>query len=126
MDKNQKNKLIYWLPRALSVFFVIFLAMFSLDVFEEGLGFWQRLLAFLMHNIPTFVMLSVLIVAWKREIVGAIAFLLLGLLYAGLVLISRGFQWFMLVWIFQISGLAFLIAYLFFLGWKKKRNKRLK
>jgi hypothetical protein len=37
-------KTIYWLPRALSVAFALFIGVFALDVFEEYAG-WEAALA---------------------------------------------------------------------------------
>jgi prolipoprotein diacylglyceryltransferase len=53
--------------------------MFSLDAFAPGLTLWQQLGGFLIHNIPSFVLLVVLIVAWKWEKVGGIILTILGL-----------------------------------------------
>ena len=116
---------IYWTPRILSILFLCFLAMFSLDVFEEGRSAGQIALGLLMHNIPVFILLAVLIIAWKREIVGAVAFALGGFLYIGLIArnaIIGQFEWYMLVWSLQIAGPAFFIAYLFWLNWRQRKN----
>ncbi len=117
------NKFIYWTPRILSIIFILFLALFSLDVFDTGLSFWQTVVAFLMHNIPVFVLSIVLIISWKYEIVGGVAFILVGLLYVVLTLINKPFEWYMLAWIVQISGVAFFIGVLFLAGWFKKNKK---
>ena len=44
------NKFIYWTPRVLSILFLIFLALFSLDIFEMNLGFWGTIVGLFMHN----------------------------------------------------------------------------
>jgi len=106
----------------MSILFILFLALFSLDVFDTGLGFWGTILALLIHNIPSIVLLIILIISWKYEIVGGIGYILAGLVYIGLVIFSGRFEWFMLVWILQISGIAFLIGILFLVGWYKKRK----
>ncbi len=116
---------IYWTPRILSIIFILFLALMSLDVFESGLSFWQTLGALLMHNIPVFILLAVLIVSWKYEIVGGVAFILAGLLYLTVVVIDalkNQFEWYMILWIVQISGIAFFIGVLFLVGWFRKKN----
>jgi len=124
MDKPRRDA-IFWIPRILSILFLLFLAMFSLDVFDGGYGFWGTLLALFMHNIPVFFLLTVLIIAWKHEIVGAIAYALAGLLYIGLLIYSAGRgngEWYMLTWSIFISGPAFAIAALFLIGWHRKRK----
>jgi len=70
------KKLIYWLPRILSIFFIIFISMFAFDVFETSRWFP----ALLIHLIPSFVLIALTIVAWKHARVGGFLFLLLGLL----------------------------------------------
>jgi hypothetical protein len=113
---------VYWTPRVLSILFILFLALFSLDVFDEHLGFWGTALGLFIHNIPSLVLLIVLLISWKREIVGGVAFILAGLLYIVSVLMKNHFQWYMLSWSLIIAGPAFLIGILFIIGWRKKRK----
>jgi len=115
------NKFIYWTPRILSIIFILFLALMSLDVFSSELNFWQTLGALFMHNIPAFLLLIVLLISWKHEIVGGIAFILAGLLYI-ILLMRNPFEWYMLFWSMQISGIAFFIGILFLNGWFKKKK----
>ncbi len=64
------NKFIYWTPRIASIAFILFLALFSLDIFDMKLGFWGTVAGLFMHNIPSLVLLAVLLISWKYEIVG--------------------------------------------------------
>ncbi len=117
------NKFIYWTPRILSIIFILFLSLFSLDVFGNNLSFWQTVGALFIHNIPTIILIIVLLISWKYEIVGGIAFILAGLAYIYLILFRNQFEWYYLAWIVQISGPAFLIGILFLVNWfKKKKN----
>ena len=116
------NKFIYWTPRILSIIFICFITLFSFDVFGNDYGFWGTLVAFLMHNIPTFVLTAVLIISWKYEIVGGIAFMLAGLLYILTLARYPQFEWYMLSWILIIAGPAFLIGILFLINWQKKKK----
>jgi hypothetical protein len=121
MDKKI-SKFIYWTPRILSIIFICFIALFSLDVFGNNYGFWGTALAFLMHNIPSFILLAILIISWKREIVGGVAFILAGLLYILTLAMNPQFEWYMISWSVIIAGPAFLIGILFLVGWFKKRK----
>ncbi len=121
MKEKKTNKLIYWTPRILSILFILFLALMSLDVFSSELSFWKTLGALFMHNIPALVLLIVLIISWKNEIVGGVVFILAGLLYI-ILLMREPFEWYMLAWAIQISGVAFLVGILFFIGWYKKKK----
>lgn len=110
--------------------FILFLTLFSFDVFGQGYGFWGTLGALLVHNIPSFVLLAVLLVAWKREIVGAIAFVIAGLLYLSLLVVSTvrspPFHWYLLSWGLIIAGSAFIIGILFLISWSRKRKESVK
>jgi hypothetical protein len=119
------NKFVYWTPRVLSIIFVLFLMLFSLDVFGTGLNFWQTALALFIHNIPTLILLIVVLIAWKYEIVGGVGFILAGILYIVFILLNistTGFQWYYLSWAIQISGIAFLVGIMFLVGWFKKKK----
>ena len=121
MKKTRKvGKFVYWTPRILSILFLLFLAIFSLDVFGNGYTFWQTVLGLFMHNIPSLILLVILLISWKHELVGSIAFVLAGLVYIFIILFISQFEWYMLLWILQISGPAFLIGILWWLNWKKK------
>lgn len=119
--KEKISKFVYWVPRILSILFISFLALMSLDVFSPELSFWETVFGLFMHNLPALVLLVVLLISWKYEIVGGIAFILAGLLYF-IILIRNSFEWYMLSWIIQISGIAFLIGILFLVGWFKKKK----
>ncbi|PIN71835.1 hypothetical protein COV21_04060 [Candidatus Woesearchaeota archaeon CG10_big_fil_rev_8_21_14_0_10_45_5] len=123
--KKKISKFIYWTPRILSIIFILFLAMFSLDIFEGNYGFWGTILGLFMHNIPTLFLLIVLLISWKHEIVGGIGFILAGIFYIAWVLmnaIKKGFELYYLLWVVQISGIAFFIGIMFLVGWFKKKR----
>lgn len=121
------NKFIYWTPRILSILFLIFLALFSLDVISEATGFWQITLGLLMHNVPVLILLLVLIISWKYEIVGGIVFTIAGFYYLTAVLgiaMRAGFQWHYLSSALMIAGPALLIGVLFMIGWFKRKSSK--
>src|SRR3989344_3018989 len=123
--EKKTNKFIYWTPRILAIIFILFLAMFSLDVFDLELSFWQTIGALFIHNIPVFILLVILLISWKYEIVGGIVFILAGILYIARLLmtaITAVFEWYYLSWAVQISGIAFFIGILFLVGWFKKKK----
>jgi len=120
--ENKAGKFVFWTPRALSIFFIAFLALFSLDVFGTGTGFWETLAAFFIHNIPVFILIATLAISWKRELVGGVIFILAGILYIFFAA-HRADNWQMvLIWSAQISGTAFLIGGFFIAGWVKRRK----
>lgn len=76
------NKIIYWLPRAIVILFILFFSVFSLDVFSEEGTVLEKAVGLLMHNIPTIILVLALVFAWKKEKMGGYLFIVLGLLFA--------------------------------------------
>jgi len=72
-------KVFHWLPRIICIMAILFVSIFAADAFAPGLTIWQQLADFFMHLIPSFVLLAILIVAWKREFIGGIIFTVIGL-----------------------------------------------
>jgi hypothetical protein len=70
---------IHWLPRVLCILAILFISLFSADAFSHGDSIWQKLMAFFMHLIPSFILTVFLVIAWKRELTGGIIFILTGL-----------------------------------------------
>jgi len=95
-------------------------------VIEPGLSTSQIVIGLIMHNIPVFILLVLLVIAWKYEIVGAIAFILAGLLYSArtiFTVLSSDLPWYLgLAWTLTIAGPAFFIGILFLINWFKKER----
>lgn len=72
-------RLFHWLPRIICILAILFISLFAADSFAPGLTIWQQLGDFLMHLIPSFILLALLIVAWKWERIGGIIFMVLGI-----------------------------------------------
>lgn len=116
-QKNKVSTIVFWTPRLLSIIFIAFLMLMSLDVFDNGNNFWQTVVGLFMHNIPALILLVVLIISWKKEIVGGVAFILAGILYI-IFAFKHANSWIVdLVWSLLIAGTAFIIGGLFILGW---------
>jgi hypothetical protein len=111
--------LLFWLPRALCILYAVFISLFALDVFGEGYGFWEMILGFLIHLIPTGIVLVILAISWRWEWVGGILFIALGMAY--LVTSWNKFHWSAYV---VISGPLFLIGILFLVSWRHSKTLR--
>ena len=72
-------KLLYWIPRLFGIAAILFVSMFSLDAFGHGNPVGEQIKDFLMHNIPSYILIVILIIAWKWEMVGGILFIILGI-----------------------------------------------
>ena len=53
------TKALYWTARILCILAILFVSLFSLDSFSSERTFWQNTTAFLMHNIPSFILLAI-------------------------------------------------------------------
>jgi hypothetical protein len=113
------QRLLFWAPRALCILFIGFVSLFALDVFQEGSGFWQTLIALAIHLIPSFVMVAVLVLAWRWEWIGAVLFTGCAVFFA---LIVRG------TWPVKATFAVpcFVTACLFLLNWLKRADLRVR
>lgn len=68
-------KILYWLPRGLAITVILFLGVFAFDVFEGKSSTSEMLTGFVMHLLPNFVLLGLLIIAWKNEVFGGMLFI---------------------------------------------------
>ena len=120
------KKVLFWAPRALSIFFIAFLSLFAMDVFDEQLGFWQTALALSMHLVPVFALVLALMLAWRWEWLGAAIYSAAGLLYvAWVVSMSRPVpNDTRVIWVLTIAGPAFVIAGLFLANWLRRSELR--
>ncbi len=107
-------KIIHWAPRAAAILIILFVSLFSLDVFEMEASPLELLGGFLIHNIPSIGMLVLLIFAWKRPVVGFVAFLAAGTLFA--IFFVRDIYALPNLLLFVLPIL--LVACLFYADWK--------
>jgi hypothetical protein len=107
-------KIIHWAPRVAAIMIIFFVSLFSLDVFGEGASPLEVLGAFLMHNIPSIIMIVFLVFAWKKPAVGFVVFLIAAIAFT--IFFVRDFYALpnLLLFVFPIL----LIASLFYADWK--------
>ena len=79
----------HWLPRIICILAIAFVSIFAADAFESGNSAWQQLLAFLIHLIPTFILLGFLYVSWKWEFAGGILFTAIGIIMTPIIFIHN-------------------------------------
>lgn len=71
--KNNLKKIIL----ILSILLAVFLGLFAMDVFEQEKWF----LALIMHLTPTYVVIILTIISWKKELWGGVLWLILGIFF---------------------------------------------
>lgn len=83
--KPKVRSFIHWTPRILCILAILFISIFALDAFDSELPVTEQLLNFLIHMIPSFVLIGILILSWKWELIGGAIFVLIGLIMSPLV-----------------------------------------
>ena len=123
-------KVFHWLPRIICLLAILFVSLFAADAFAPGLTIWQQLGAFIMHLIPSFILLGFLIVAWKWEYVGGLIFLIIGLALSPIVFMHNYNMnhsvWMSLGVILAITFPFVIVGVLFMVSHSLKKKNRLK
>jgi hypothetical protein len=65
----------------LAIVFIVFLLLFGLDVFSENAPFIRKLGGFFMHSIPSFILLLILFISWKKPLIGGSIFILFSIAF---------------------------------------------
>jgi len=114
--KTLSNQLLFWIPRILTILFAGFISLFALDVFQEGIGLWNAIGELLVHLIPTFILIALLVMSWKWEWIVGSVFIILGVAYMIMNFDHKQ-------WIIAISGPMLLIGIFYLLDWNKRKSK---
>jgi len=115
--KEPRKPILYWCPRVLSILFAGFITLFALDVFSEGYGFVELLVALFMHLVPTFLIIIAIVIGWKKEWIGAILFIGLAIFYIGMTAFRMHWT------VYLVIPLPLLIiGILYLLSWKQKKK----
>ena len=117
---SQGNAAVSWSLRIFMILVILFFGMFSLDVFNEKSTVSEMFTGFFMHNIPAFIFLILLVIAWSRENIGGFLFIVAGAsmvyFYGGHAKLTQS-QW-VLFSLPVLIGLLLLLNY-YFLSSKK-------
>ena len=102
-------------PRILGILVSLFIGIFALDAFSQGAPFLEALPDFLVHLIPSVVLLAVVGASWRSEWLAGLVFVGLALLYA--LMASGHVEWMLL-----ISGPLMVVGALFLWSWRHRRE----
>jgi hypothetical protein len=109
------NRLVYYTPRIAGIIIALFVGLFSLDVFGAGGSVWEMIGAFILHSLPSIFMGVLLILAWRRPVIGFAAFLLVGIFFLRFLI---GDPLMGLGNLLLFAGPMLMIALLFWANWK--------
>ena len=109
---TKKNKW-HLAATSLGVLYAVALLIFAADVFNHEQNIAQTFYDILLHLLPTAVVLLIVVVAYNRPLIGAIIYLVLGLMY-----IITG--WASMHWTAHvlIAGPLLLLSALYITAWK--------
>ncbi|MFH1211278.1 MAG: hypothetical protein V1645_05195 [archaeon] len=88
MVKKRSGRFLFWAPRVLAVLFIVFLTLFSFDVFDDGFSL-LALAGFFIHSIPSIVLSAFLWFFWKKDKAAGITFIILWFLLAVFITVPR-------------------------------------
>ena len=118
-ENPRLTKILHWAARIATLMIIVFISLFSLDVFESEGSPLELLGGFIIHNIPSIVLIILLLFALKRPVVGFVGFLLTAIL-AAIFFAGNGIEIPNMI-MFVLPLL--LIASLFYADWKWKNPK---
>lgn len=111
MNRPHTGITLVWIARILMVIFILFLTMFSFDVFEMEGTLLAKLGGFIMHSIPSLVLIAILLVSWRKPLLTGV----LALASAAAFMLRWRFQGIMefatLVLPLIVVGVLFVTAY---------------
>ena len=115
-----KEKILFWTPRILAILAILFMMLFSMDCFGGNYTLREQLVCFFMHNIPAYILILALILAWKKEMAGGILFLLAALAGSIYFRAFSGNPGVLIILLpFVITGILFIVHKVLF---EKKQN----
>jgi hypothetical protein len=76
-----KKSWYFWVPRVLAILFIALISLFAFDAFEGNAPFSEKLLGFFIHLVPTYLLVILIFIAWKKLLIGGILYILAGASY---------------------------------------------
>ncbi|MFO7661592.1 MAG: hypothetical protein R6X18_03255 [Chloroflexota bacterium] len=105
------RQLLDWLPRVLGALYAVFISVFAFDVWEMSGSFWYKMAGFLIHLIPTYLVVAVLLAGWVRPLWGGIGYLTLAVAFG--LIFGRNDLSVLLI----LTGPLILVGLLFLADW---------
>ena len=82
MKSKSLDKFLFHSPRLLAIIFAIILILFAADVFNDAvMSLGEKILSFTVKLITPVIIIVSLVIAWKREMIGGLIFIVLGIAF---------------------------------------------
>jgi hypothetical protein len=105
-----KTRRLLWIPRVLAIVSIVFLTLFGLDEFSGDAPFLEELGGFIIHSIPSIILVLILLVSWKKPLIGGSLFILFSIVST---LFFRTYRFpstfLLLTFPFLLAGLLFVL-----------------
>jgi hypothetical protein len=109
--KSDKKKLWTWLPRIIALAFIVFISLFALDAFDGQSAWYMQLLAFLIHLVPTYVLIAAYLVARKWPVIGGWIFIAIAVFFTFFFHAYREILTLLLVVLpFAVVGVLYIVS----------------
>jgi hypothetical protein len=79
--KRMSLLLLLWAPRVLLIIAALFSVLFTFDAFDGDDTIWHKLLGWIIHLFPTFILVIILLLSWRWPWTGGILLIALGVFY---------------------------------------------
>lgn len=114
----------HWAPRLLCILAILFISLFALDSFDQRLTLAEQIGGFVMHMIPSLILIVLLLIAWKWELVGGILFILISLIFTPVLFIGNYNHshsiWYSTGIVLMVTFPIFMVGVLFLLSRRAK------
>ena len=69
MEKNMNVSRLIWIPRIIAIAFILFLMVFTFDIFSMNGSVLEKIGGFIMHALPSILMAVFLALCWNRLLI---------------------------------------------------------
>jgi len=104
------SKTLNRVAKVLIVIYAIFLSLFSLDAFTGEAPWYMQLGGFLIHLIPTYIVIALAVLAWRNAKTGGIAIIVFGIIFTLYYRVYNPVTFMMLSFPLFLTGLLFLLG----------------
>ena len=104
-----------WSARIIALLFIVFISLFAFDSFSGKESISIQIGHFMLHLIPTFILVACLIIAWKNPGLGGILFIGVAIFFTLYFGTFKRLDTF-----FMISFPPIIAGVLFLLSWNNK------
>jgi hypothetical protein len=127
---TKAGEILFWTPRLMCIVAIVVMSMLSFDAFKPEFSSWHQIRTFILHMVPSFTLILLLLLAWRKELTGGTIFIVVGMLLS-VFLYRYNYQEYhsfiksfvpvaLVALPFCLTGILFVVDYFY-----KKRHRKL-